>query len=174
MKTQRSIPGALALIILLVLASCQSGEEKAPVTDETATVDSAEVQYTPVQPEDGDRVDIARWYDMTYAEFDNLYADFILSDPPIVRDYGICDSVEVFFPVTEENALPEILICNLNGVYLVDDAFAMLGIDAGELTNTEGQWITVASLDDRFAGLKYLSAGTHVDRTTQLLLQFKR
>ena len=173
MNTQRSIPGAIALIILLGFTACRPAEE-APVTDETATVDSVEVQYTPVQPEEGDRVDIARWYDMTFKDFDNLYADFILSDPPIVKDYGICDSVQVFFPVTEESALPEIVICNLNGVYLVEDAFAMLGIDAGELTSTEGQWISVASLDDRFVALKYLSAGTHVDRTTQLLLQFKR
>ena len=175
MNTRRIAAGAAALALLLFIAGCGKSGDNAPVTDSTAAVtDSAAVDYTPVQPDESNRVDIGRWNDMTRQDFDNLYADFALSDPPVVRTYGICDSVTVFFPDDNPEALPEILICDLDGVYTVEDAFAMLGIEIGEAGDAEGQWISLASPDDRFIGLKYRGAGAHVDRTTQLLLQFKR
>ncbi len=172
MNTLRLMAGALALVFLLSLSACQSQEEKGPVTDTTQT-DAGEIDLTPVQPDEGLRVDIGRWYGMTFEDFGRQYVSFS-ADRPAVLEYGICDSVEVFFPDESTEAKPEILICHLNGIYTVKDAFAMLGIEIGDVADTEGQWISLESLDKRFAGLKFEGLENHPDRTTQLLLQFDR
>ncbi|MFA6234197.1 MAG: hypothetical protein WC824_08435, partial [Bacteroidota bacterium] len=95
-------------------------------------------------------------------------------EPPIVRNYGICDSITCHFSSTAKSAKPEILICDLNGVYLVTDAFRLLGIEIGQIGRTDEAWITVASLDKRFSALQYKNTGKHADRTVQILLQFNR
>lgn len=164
----------MTLVFLLFVTGCGPSGNKAPVSDTTAISDSAVADDAPVQPDETNRVDIGHWHDMTWKDFDLQFTDFAQSDPPVVRVYGICDSVTVVFPESVPDALPEILICNLDGVYTVEDAFAMLGIEIGEVVDSEGPWISLATLDERFAGLKYRSAGEHADRTTQLLLQFTR
>lgn len=177
MNPHRISAGALALAALLFFAGCGKSGDTDPVTDTDTTAaaggDTAE-DYTTVQPDEGSRVDIGRWHDMTRADFENLYTDFALGDPPMIRGYGICDSVAVFFPDDSPEAMPEILICDLDGVYTVEDAFAMLGIEINEARISEGQWISIVSPDERFLRLQYRSAGEHADRTTQLLLQFSR
>jgi hypothetical protein len=174
MKTQRRIAGALTLALLLFFTGCGPSGDKAPVSDTTAVADNTVAEYAPVQPDETNRVDIGRWHEMTWKDFDAQFTDFAQSDPPVVRVYGICDSVTVVFPESVPDALPEILICDLDGVYTVEDAFSMLGIEIGEVTGSEGPWISLASLDDRFIGLKFRSVAEHADRTTQLLLQFTR
>ena len=173
MNPLRLMAGACALALLMSLSACQSHEEKGPATDTTATTENSDVDLTPVQPDEGLRVDIGRWYEMTFEDFGRQYVSFT-AGRPVVHDYGICDSVEVFFPDETAGALPEILICHLNGIYTVEDAFAMLGIEIGAVADTEGQWISLESLDRRFAGLKFQGLEQHPDRSTQLLLQFDR
>ena len=177
MSTHRISAGALALAVLLFFAGCGKSGDTEPVTDTDTSAapggDSAG-DYAPVQPDAGSRVDIGRWHDMTRAEFENLYVDFAGSDRHVVREYGICDSVTVYFPDEAPEAMPEILICDLDAVYTVEDAFAMLGIEIDEAGDPEGPWISIASADERFLMLQYRGAGEHVDRTTQLLLQFQR
>jgi hypothetical protein len=172
MKTIRLITCASALIVLLGFSACQSHEEKGPAVDSTQTAADA-MNVDPVQPDKELRVDIGRWYDMTFSDFTRQYVSFS-TEQPVVRDFGICDSLEVFFPDESTDAKPEILICHLNGVYTVDDAFTMLGIEIGEVADTEGQWISLASQDKRFAGLKFQGLDNYPDRTMQLLLQFAR
>ncbi|GEM_PF-1564718 len=177
MNAHRISAGALALAVLLFFAGCGKSGDTEPVTDADTAADAGgetAEDYTPVQPDEGSRVDIGRWHDMTRTDFENLYVDFPRSDPPVVRGYGICDSVTVYFPDESEEAMPEILICDLDAVYTVEDAFAMLGIEIGEAGAPEGQWISIASPDERFLGLQYRGAGQHSDRTTQILLQFQR
>ncbi|MFZ1730724.1 MAG: hypothetical protein WAV84_11425, partial [Bacteroidota bacterium] len=144
---------AFALTLLLALSACQHNEDK-PVT---TLADSAavEAEAAPMQPDDERGVDIGRWGDMTRSDFDNLYTTFTQTEPPIVRNYGICDSITCHFPSTASDARPEILICDLNGVYLVTEAFQLLGIEIGQVGGTEGAWINVKSLDKRFSALQY-------------------
>lgn len=177
MNTHRISAGALALAVLLFIAGCGKSGDTEPVTDADSTAapgGDIAADYTPVQPDEGSRVDIGRWHDMTRADFENLYVDFANSGSHVVRGYGICDSVTVYFPDESPEAMPEILICDLDAVYTVEDAFAMLGIEIGDAGAPEGQWISIGSPDERFLLLQYRGAGEHVDRTTQLLLQFQR
>ena len=164
--------GALLLTLLLGCSSCGSGDEK-PVMDTAA--DSVTVEApAPMQPDEEHRVDIGRWRDMSRADFDNRFAAFAQSDPPIVREYGICDSITCHFPSAAAEALPEILVCDLNGVYMVTDAFHLLGIDIGEIGSTTKAWVSVESRDDRFTALQYKAETGYADRTRQILLQFNR
>ncbi|MCB2203404.1 hypothetical protein KQI65_01545 [bacterium] len=168
-----ALASALAVALLLSLPACSSQEEKGPVTDTTMTTENGEIDVTPVQPDEGLRVDIGRWYESTLEDFGNKYVSFSAARP-VVHNYGICDSVEVFFPDESADALPEILICHLNGIYTVENAFSMLGIATGAVADSEGQWISLESMDERFAGLKFQGLEGYPDRTTQLLLQFDR
>ncbi len=164
--------GACVLALTLCFPACQQGDDK-PVmsTDDSTAVES---DMTPMQPDEQNSVDLGRWFSMTRADFDRQFATFTQTEPPVVRDYGICDSITCHFPSTAEDATPEILVCDLNGVYLVTDAFRLLGIEIGQVGSTDGAWISVASLDNRFEALQYKNAGRTADRTTQILLQFKR
>jgi hypothetical protein len=65
-------------------------------------------------------------------------------------------------------------VCDLNGVYMVSDAFKLLGIEIGEVGSSTDAWIGVESRDRRFTALQYKAAGAHADRTRQILLQFHR
>ena len=163
---------ALLLTIFLGCSSCGSGSEKPAADADSSAAESAE--FDPVQPDEEHRVDIGRWSDMSRADFDNQYTTFAQSEPPVVRDYGICDSITCHFPSTAPEALPEILVCNLRDVYLVTDAFRLLGIEIGKVGSTTEPWISVASLDKRFSALQYKAAGKYADRTSQILLQFNR
>ena len=172
MNTQRLIAGACALAFLLTVSACQSHKEKGPVPDNTTT-ETEIINLDPVQPDEGLRVDIGRWYDMTFEDFSRQYVDFSTARP-VVRDYGICDSIEVFFPYEDAASQPEILICHLNAIYTVEDAFSMCGIEIGAVLDSEGEWISLESPDDRFVGLKFQGLPGYSDRTRQLLLQFDR
>jgi hypothetical protein len=168
--------GTIAVILLTIFlgcSSCGSGGEKPATADvDSSAVESAE--FDAVQPDEEHRVDIGRWSDMSRKDFDNQYTTFAQSEPPVVRDYGICDSITCHFPSAAPEALPEILVCNLRDVYLVTDAFRLLGIEIGAVGSTTEPWISVTSLDKRFSALQYKAAGKYADRTTQILLQFNR
>ena len=164
---------AVALLLSVALTSCGSSDEK-PLME---SADSAAVETAapaPMQPDEEHRIDIGRWREMTRADFDTQFADFTRTDPPVVRDYGICDSITCHFPSKAADALPEVLVCDLNGVYLVTDAFKLMGIEIGEIGSTADVWIGVESRDSRFTALQYKAAGSHADRTRQILLQFNR
>jgi hypothetical protein len=176
MRKHTTLRGAFAFSVFaltfVVFTACQPGAEKPEAT--TGDSLAVQVEATPMQPDEENGVDLGRWHAMTREEFDNLYTTFTQTEPPIVRDYGICDSITCYFPSTANDAKPEILVCDLNGVYIVTDAFRLLGIEIGQVGSTEGPWINVASLDNRFSSLKYKNTGKHADRTTQILLQFNR
>ncbi len=161
----------LFIIMLFGFGSCGQSEVK-PIAgqDDPAAVDSA---AAPMHPDAERSVDLGRWIDRSRKDFENQFATFDQSEPPVVRDYGICDSITCHFPSTAKDATAEILVCDLNGVYLVTDAFRLLGIEIGQVGSTSGPWISVASLDERFEALQYKNAGG-ADRTSQILLQFKR
>ncbi len=164
--------GACVLALTLCFPACQQGDDK-PVMNNTDST-RVESDITPVQPDEQNNVDLGRWFEMTRADFDTQFTTFTKTEPPVVRDYGICDSITCHFPSTADDATAEILVCDLNGVYLITDAFRMLGIEIGKVGNTEGPWISVASLDKRFEALQYKNTGNTADRTTQILLQFNR
>lgn len=164
---------ALMFSIFLGCSSCGSGSDK-PVTAGADSSAAESAEFDPVQPDEEHRVDIGRWFDMTRKDFDNQYTTFTQSEPPVVRDYGICDSITCHFPSAAPEALPEILVCNLRDVYMVTDAFRLLGIEIGKVGSTTEPWISVASLDKRFSALQYKAAGKYPDRTSQILLQFNR
>ncbi len=163
-----------AITLLLAFSACQQNEDKPVTTLPDSTAVAVEVEAEPMQPDEEHGVDLGRWHDMTRASFDNQFTTFALTEPPMVRDYGICDSITCHFPSTENDARAEILICDLNGVYLVADAFRLLGIEIGQVGSTEGAWINVKSLDPRFSALQYKNSGKQADRTTQIILQFNR
>ncbi|MBR9979341.1 MAG: hypothetical protein KFH87_14750 [Bacteroidetes bacterium] len=177
-RTQHGIQPRTMLILLGLLLlttqfpACGPGDK--PIDEEPESEELRAMGPDPVQPDAEHHVDIGRWYDMTWQEFDNLYADFARNDPPMVRNYGICDSIACHFPSTEASAKAEILICYLDGVYTVDDAFHTLGIEFDQVGSTGDSWISVTSADDRFIALQYKAEQGHADRTTQLLLQFNR
>ena len=163
--------GVFALLLAFALPSCGSSDEK-PLMD---TADSAVVDTPPpdpVQPDEENRIDIGRWREMTRADFDTQFVGFARSEPPVVREYGICDSITCHFPAKAADAVPEVLVCDLDGVYMVADAFRLLGIEIGAVGSTSGAWIGVESRDDRFTALQYKAEGSHADRTRQILLQF--
>ncbi len=167
-------PGALALslalVLMLVLAACRQSDDHAPVDkDGTATSDKSQVQ-----PGDSKSVDLGRWHDMTWEDFDRLFATFAKTDPPVVRDYGICDSITCIFPSGDKTAKPEILICDLNQAFPAADAFKLLGIETGRVISSEAGWVNLGALDGRYSSLKYKTTGVGAENTRQLLVQFKR
>ncbi|MBE0642823.1 MAG: hypothetical protein IH600_01965 [Bacteroidetes bacterium] len=164
--------GTGAFALMLLVSACQRGDDKPVMT----AADSTEVDSTatPVQVDEESHVDIGRWYDMTRADFDRQFTTFTQVEPPVVRDYGICDSITCHFPSSAPDAKAEILVCDLNGVYVITDAFRLLGIEIGQVGSTDGPWVSVASLDKRFSELRYKNIGKTADHTTQILLQFRR
>lgn len=176
--TQRSVRPTMIFmllgLLLLALHVPACGPDDDPIDEDPESGELRATGPDPVQPDAEQHVDIGRWYDMTWQEFDNLYADFARNDPPMVRSYGICDSIACHFPSNEANEKAEILICYLDGVYTVEDAFHTLGIETGPVGSTGDSWISVTSSDNRFIALQYKAEQGHVDRTTQLLLQFNR
>jgi len=169
-----TLPGAFALLLLLSLSSCRQHEETPPIGVQDDSIAVSDDTENPRAPDEAYVVDLGKWYDMTYADFDRLFATFSTTNPPMILDYGICDSIKCIFPSDDADANAVILICDLDHVYTVDDAFRMLGILAGRNTTTDGNWVNIESRDERFESLKYRIVGTHADRTQQLLLQFKR
>jgi hypothetical protein len=154
----------------IMVTGCKQSEESAPLAKD----DSAGVAEQQVQPSEAKAVDLARWHEMSWQDFDRLFATFAQSNPPVVRDYGICDSITCIFPTEEKTARAEILVCDLNDIYDAETAFMLLGIESGRVLSSEGGWITLAAADARFASLKYKTVDGKADRTQQLLLQFKR
>lgn len=169
--THTTLPRNLALALLLLLSACGPSAEKG---SSTADSTNAAADERPIVPDEGKAVDLARWSEQSYADFGKLFADFGKHDPPIIRGYGICDSITCVFPSTDATARAEILICDLDAIYSAEDAFRLLGIETGRVLNSEASWVSLAPADDRFTSLKYKTIGSHADRTQQLLLQFKR
>ena len=165
-----ALAATLALALMIALPSCRQSDDNAPVT-KTAADDTARQQ---VQTTDSRAVDLGRWHDMDWQGFDRLFATFAKTDPPIVRDYGICDSITCIFPSNDKAAKAEILICDLNDTYPADEAFRLLGIETGRVMGSEAGWVNLAATDGRFTSLKYKTVKGSADRTRQLLLQFKR
>jgi hypothetical protein len=159
------------LIMLFGLGACGQSDDK-PIAERPGNA-AADSVAAPMHPDDQRGVDLGRWIEMERKDFENQFTTFAQSEPPVVRDYGICDSITCHFPSTAEDALAEILVCDLNGVYLVTDAFRLLGIEIGQVGSSSGPWTSVTSLDKRFESLRYKNAGG-ADRTTQILLQFHR
>ncbi|MBR9976103.1 MAG: hypothetical protein KFF77_11025 [Bacteroidetes bacterium] len=170
---QHALCGMLLLLLVFALPSCGSSDEK-PLMETADSVAVETAAPAPMQPDEEHRIDIGRWREMTRADFNTQFADFARSEPPVIRDYSICDSITCHFPSKTADALPEVLVCDLNGVYMVADAFKLMGIEIGEIGNTSDAWISVESRDNRFAALQYKAAGSHPDRTRQILLQFNR
>ena len=171
------LAAAITFLLFLGCASCGSCDRDAPSdsADSTARQEaSANAEVDPVQPDENRGVDLGRWIDMTRDDFDAQFADFTRSDPPVVRAYGICDSIICHFPSGAAHAVPEILVCNLDGVYLVADAFRLLGIEIGRVEAPTDTWGNVSSPDTRFSTLQFRAEGAHADRTSQILLQFTR
>jgi hypothetical protein len=164
------LAAAFTLAALLSLSACRQ-DDNAPVNKDSAADKSAARQ---MQPDDAAGVDLGRWKDMTWEDFDRLFATFAKTDPPVVRDFGICDSITCIFPTNAKTAVAEILICDLNTDYSAGDAFQLLGIETGRVLGSEAGWVNLASVDDRFSSLKYKTTEGSADRTRQLLVQFKR
>ncbi|MDX9759174.1 MAG: hypothetical protein RBU27_08445 [Bacteroidota bacterium] len=165
------------LLLFLGCAACGSGDRTEPSggVDSTTSSDTTRgVETDPVQPDEQRGVDLGRWHDMTRSDFDTQFADFTRFDPPVIRAYGICDSIVCHFPSAAPEAIPEILICHLDGVYRVEDAFRLLGIDIQAVPPSTEPWVTVGGSDTRFSSLQYRAEGTQTDRTSQILLQFNR
>jgi hypothetical protein len=165
-----ALAAALTLAALLCLSACRQ-DDTAPVNKD-ASADKSDAHQ--MQPDEAPGVDLGRWKDMTWEDFDRLFATFAKSDPPVVRDFGICDSITCIFPSSAASAVAEILICDLNADYSVGDAFQLLGIETGRVLGSEAGWVNLASGDDRFSSLKYKTTEGNADRTRQLLVQFKR
>lgn len=165
-----ALAAALTLAVLLSLSACRQ-DDNAPVNKDAGADKSASQQ---VQPDEAVGVDLGRWKDMTWEDFDRLFATFAKTEPPVVRDFGICDSITCIFPTNAKSAVAEILICDLNADYPAGDAFELLGIQTGRVLGSEAGWVNLAPGDDRFSSLKYKTSEGMADRTRQLLVQFKR
>lgn len=163
-----ALAGALAIVLTLCLPACKQSDDNAPVTRDAASADKQ------MQRDDATSVDLGRWADMTWEDFDRLFATFAKTDPPVVREYGICDSITCIFPSKSNTEKAEILICDLDSDYPAAEAFKLLGIETGRVITSEAGWVNLGAIDGRYSSLKYKTVDGSAERTRQLLVQFKR
>ena len=191
---KRSMLLSISLIVLLLQAcggddvetEADASVEKAVLEQSSEASDTGD-EYLPenerpMEPDDTQHVDVALWYKQTYEDYHRQFPEFSEANPPIVRDFGICRKITFFFPPGEDggegpsaDALPEVLICDLDGAYEPEKAFMAMGIMTRDRTvDEEKNWNTFAPDDDRFSSLTCNFVRGDAGRTNQLLIQFHR